>query len=62
MKSKQLQTKVPHELAELFENLCKKENITPYIKLRELIAEACKIDLERGWVIKPKSNQERKDK
>lgn len=58
MKQKPMTTRIPEKLGELFEDLCKKENKTAYIKLRELIAEACNVDLERGWVIKPKSIQE----
>ncbi|MCK4611882.1 MAG: hypothetical protein KAU62_12060, partial [Candidatus Heimdallarchaeota archaeon] len=57
-KLEQFNTRVPSEVAEIFRNLCEKEGKSTYEKLQDLIADFCRIDLERGWVIKPKSNQE----
>jgi len=59
---KAIGTKVPLKVYEMWQEYCKEQGKTSYEKLQEIIANELKIDLERGWVIKPKSTQERKDK
>lgn len=57
---KQIATRVPLEVWELWQKHCKKQKQTSYEKLQNMIAEELGIDLERGWIIKSKENQELK--
>lgn len=57
-KIEQFNTRVPSEVAEIFRNLCETEGKSTYGKLQDLIADFCRIDLERGWVIKHKRDNE----
>lgn len=57
---KQITTKLPLEVYEMWQKHCKKQKQTSYEVLQNMIASELGIDLERGWVIKPKGNQELK--
>ena len=57
---KQITTKLPQEVFEMWQKHCEKQKQTSYERLQKMIAEELGIDLERGWVIKPKKDQERK--
>ncbi len=58
---KSVTTKLPPEVYDMWHEHCNKQGKTSYEGLHELIAKELKIDLERGWVIKPKSNQGKKN-
>jgi len=51
---KQIATRVPLEVWDLWQKHCKKQNRTSYEILQNLIAEELGIDIQKGWIIKQK--------